>query len=130
MCIWLTSTRKISQGTCLYVKCAFGKRILPFPRLRLRFFFFKRVSVWLWCFQWVSYTIYETHKFLFSATFSLKMGLIVLFTHLKIISVQCFQFQFSVSVKIRPKYSTTLTKRNIYKKTIYFLILKKKNIYI
>ena len=33
-----------------------------------------------------------THKFHFSTTFSLKMGLTVLFTHLKIILLQCFQF--------------------------------------
>ena len=41
-----------------------------------------------------------THKFHFSTTFSLKMGLATLFTHLKIILLQCFQFQFSVSVTI------------------------------
>ena len=34
----------------------------------------------------------RTHKFHFSANFSLKMGLTVLFTHLKIILLQCFQF--------------------------------------
>ena len=32
----------------------------------------------------------RTHKFYFSATFSLKMGPTVLFTHLKIILLQCF----------------------------------------
>ena len=32
----------------------------------------------------------RTHKFHFSASFSLKMGLTVLFTHLKIILLQCF----------------------------------------
>ena len=31
-----------------------------------------------------------THKFHFSTTFSLKIGLMVLFTHLKIILLQCF----------------------------------------
>ena len=41
-----------------------------------------------------------THKFHFSATFSLKMGSATLFTHLKIILLQCFQFQFSVSATI------------------------------
>ena len=35
-----------------------------------------------------------THKFHFSVTFSLKIGLTILFTHLKIILLQCFQFQF------------------------------------
>ena len=37
------------------------------------------------------------HKFHISATFSLKMGPTALFTHLKIILLQCFQF--SVSAK-------------------------------
>ena len=51
----------------------------------------------------------RTHKFHFSVTFLLKMGLTALFTHLKIILLQCFQFQFSVSVTISsiqtdPKY--------------------------
>ena len=40
------------------------------------------------------------HKFHFSETFLLKMGLTILFTHLKIILLQCFQFQFSVSATI------------------------------
>ena len=31
---------------------------------------------------------------------TLKLGPIALFTHLKIISLQCFQFQFSISTKI------------------------------
>ena len=40
----------------------------------------------------------RTYKFHFSAIFSLKMGLTVLFTHLKIILLQCFQFSvFSFS---------------------------------
>ena len=34
---------------------------------------------------WVSCTVHGTHKLHFSATFSLKMGLTALFTHLKII---------------------------------------------
>ena len=42
----------------------------------------------------------QTHKFHFSATFSLKMGPTILFTHLKIILLQYFQFQFSISAKI------------------------------
>ena len=41
-----------------------------------------------------------THKFHFSVTFSLKMGPTTLFTHLKIILLQYFQFQFSVSTTI------------------------------
>ena len=35
--------------------------------------------------SWVSCTVHETYKPYFSAIFSLKMGLMVLFTHLKII---------------------------------------------
>ena len=53
--------------------------------------------------------VHGSHKFHFSVNFSLKIGLTVLFTHLKIISLQCFQFQFSISAKIssiqtEPKY--------------------------
>ena len=40
----------------------------------------------------------RTHKFHFLSIFSLKMGLTTLFTHLKIILLQCFQFSvFSFS---------------------------------
>ena len=42
--------------------------------------------------NFISCTIHGTHKHHFSATFSLKMGPTVLFTHLKIILLQCFQF--------------------------------------
>ena len=42
----------------------------------------------------------RSHKLHFSAIFLLKMDPTALFTHLKIISLQCFQFQFSVSAKI------------------------------
>ena len=42
----------------------------------------------------------RSHKLHFLAIFLLKIGLITQFTHLKIISLQCFQFQFSVSAKI------------------------------
>ena len=42
--------------------------------------------------QWVLCTVHGIHKPLFSTKLSLKMGLIVLFTHLKIILLQCFQF--------------------------------------
>ena len=43
-------------------------------------------------------TIYGSHKLHFLSTFSLKMGPTALFTHLKIILLQCFQFSvFSFS---------------------------------
>ena len=42
--------------------------------------------------QWISCTVHGTYKLHFSSTFSLKMDLTVLFTRLKIILLQCFQF--------------------------------------
>ena len=42
----------------------------------------------------------RSHKLHFLRIFLLKMGLTTLFTYLKIISLQCFQFQFSISAKI------------------------------
>ena len=42
--------------------------------------------------QWVSCTVYMTYKHLFSTKFLLKIGPMVLFTHLNIILLQCFQF--------------------------------------
>ena len=42
--------------------------------------------------QWVPCTVPGTHKPHFSTIFSLKMGRTILFTHLKIILLQCFQF--------------------------------------
>ena len=65
------------------------------------FFFFSTRNCWL-CQLWTmhTYTVHRSHKFHFSTTFSLKMGPTILFTHLKIILLQCFQFQFSVSATI------------------------------
>ena len=54
------------------------------------FLFFLRSSFQL--FQWVPCTVHRTHTPLFSTKFSLKMGLTTLFTYLKIILLQCFQF--------------------------------------
>ena len=73
------------------------------------FFFFSRVfgglrllfneqcmnsshKCWLFPVNSASVHCLWTHKFHFSATFSLKMGLTALFTHLKIILLQRFQF--------------------------------------
>ena len=67
---------------------AFFFRVLPF----FIFFGFSR-NIWL-SLPWT------VHKFHFSATFLLKMGLMILFTHLKIILLQYFQFQFSISATI------------------------------
>ena len=49
------------------------------------------ISLWVLC------TIHRIHKLHFLTTFSLKMSHTALFTHLKIILLQCFQF--SVSTK-------------------------------
>ena len=73
------------------------------------FFFFSRVfggmrllfmhccmnsnrKCWLFHGEQLSMHRSRTHKFHFSATFSLKMDSTVLFTHLKNILLQCFQF--------------------------------------
>ena len=44
----------------------------------------------------------RTHKYYFLTTFSLKMGLTTLFIHLKIILLQCFQFQQNKFYPNRP----------------------------
>ena len=54
----------------------------------------------LWHCQWVSCTVHEIHKSHFSVIFSLKMSHTVLFTHLKIILLQCFQFSVSVIINL------------------------------
>ena len=59
--------------------------------------------------KWVPCTIHETRKPHFSATFSLKMGLKVLFTHLKIILLQYFQFSIFSYIQTDPK-------KNLHKK--------------
>ena len=46
----------------------------------------------------------RSHKYHFSATFSLKMGPTVLFTHLKIILLLCFQFSVFSCIQTDPKW--------------------------
>ena len=48
-------------------------------------FFFLAMIVDFFCVNSVAVHCYRTHKYHFSATFSLKMGHTVLFTHLKFI---------------------------------------------
>ena len=57
----------------------------------LAFFFFFELKC-LTFFLWTVYSVHcsRIHKFHFLTNFSLKMGLMVLFTHLKIILLQCF----------------------------------------
>ena len=67
---------------------------IPRPQLRFAFhvyfFFFSRVQPTMVDKSVHPCTIHESHKLHFSTTFSLKIGLTVLFTHLKIISLHCF----------------------------------------
>ena len=108
-------------------------------RLHLRFsiFFFTRLwdlqllfmycsmnssrKVWLFSlfFSQSMHIVYcsRTHKFHFSATFSLKMGPTVLFTHLKIILLQrflVFNFSFQFSA---------LAKRTLYQFLVIIVLL-------
>ena len=53
--------------------------------------------------QWVSCTIHETRKYSFSIKKTLKLGPTVLFTHLKIILLQCFQFSTISDIQTNPK---------------------------
>ena len=91
--------------------CHFNVHIVPvwiaiilvfvFFSLSLSFFFwFSPQQLTLSTVNSASVHCSRSHKLPFSATFLLKMGLTALFTHLKIISLQCFQFQFSILAKI------------------------------
>ena len=85
-------------------KWVFGLRVCASTFFLSTFFFFfflPSCSCWP-SLPWIVFlcTVHEPTNYIFLATFSLKMGPTVLFTHLKIISLQCFQFQFSVSAKI------------------------------
>ena len=51
-------------------------------------------------YQWVSYTVHETYKSLFSVKFLLKMVYTAPFIHLKIILLQCFQFSVISGIQI------------------------------
>ena len=98
-----------------------------FTFLSFFFFFFleKRIFVVVFSFQSIPCTVYETHKLFYSATFFLlKMGLIALFTYLKIILLQCFQFSFFSKINYiqtdpKPKYLED------WKKLILFYFLRK-----
>ena len=62
-----------------------------FPQIFFSFLFSRNGwPVLLWTVH--LYIIYEPHKLHFLSIFSLKMGLTLLFTHLKIILLQYFQF--------------------------------------
>ena len=84
--------------------------------LRISLFFFFLVQPVLVDFSTVNNAFMHcsrTHKFHFSAIFSLKISPTALFTHLKIILLQCFQFQFSVLAKISSIQMNPLSCTNI-----------------
>ena len=58
----------------------------------------------------------RTHKFHFSTTFSLKMSPTVLFTYLKIILLQCFQFSVFSFSKINSIQTDPKSKKLLYLK--------------
>ena len=72
-------------GDSLFSICL-DSRLRSFPFFFFFFFFFLTTCQHL-------YTVYRSYKFHFSTTFSLKIDLTILFTPLKIILLQYFQFQ-------------------------------------
>ena len=75
----------------------------------------------------------RSHKLHFLTTFLLKMGPTTLFTHLKIISLQCFQFQFSVSAKIssiqtHPIFQNLALNLVLNKRHMTFIIVRTLNL--
>ena len=89
---------------------AYGKRVACFAFLWFFFFFFFSQNIWL--FMWTMHGVHclQTYKFYFLATFSLKMGLTILFTYLKIILLQyfsifSFNFQFLTVSKQTPRFN-------------------------
>ena len=79
-------------GSNLIGVCVFQARVFSF------FFFFFPAAMWTKSsVNSASVHCSRTYKLHFLTTFSLKIGLMTLFTHLKIILLQCFQF--SVSTK-------------------------------
>ena len=106
------------NGVATDIKYVFGlgwKLRLHFSFHVLPFFFLVSHNIWL-SLLWIVHpcTVQGSHKLHFSATFSLKMGPTVLFIHLKIISLQCFQFQFSVSAKINSIQTDPKSKTHKY----------------
>ena len=102
--------------------CGIWVFVLRFSLFFFSFFFFfvQPAFVDFFTVNNVSVHCLQIHKFHFSAIFSLKMGLTALFIHLKIILLQCFQFQFLVSAKISsiqtyPKSIIRLVKKTMQK---------------
>ena len=68
-----------------------------------------------------------SHKFHFSTIFSLKIGLTVLFTHLKIILLQYFQFSVFNFSKISGSQIKSNFKKSLKNNYFYFYIKNFKN---
>ena len=105
------------------LRCGLDPRFLRCV-LRFHFFFFNSRFCWLFSVNSASVHYSRTHKFHFLTTFSLKIGLTVLFTHLKIIllvfSVFSFQFQqnkFYQNGSYGPIWYICLKTENYYLKT-------------
>ena len=130
----ITKFRILSNNKDRWLSVGLDTRfwVLRFPFFFL-FFFLARVSgdkrllfmnssrtIWLFnpflAHQWIPCTVHKTHKSHFSTTFSLKMGLTVLFTHLKIILLQYFQFS-----KISSIFKWTLNLENLIYYINYFV---------
>ena len=79
--------------------------------MRIRFFFlsFKSQLLIKSSVNSISVHCSQTHKLHFSVTFSLKMSSTILFTHLKIISLQYFQFQYLLMMKFHPKVDVKMS---------------------
>ena len=58
------------------------------------------ISAHLHLCQWVSCTVHNTHKLSNSTKLSLKLSFMALFTHLKIILLQCFQSDIKISLNV------------------------------
>ena len=112
-----TAFQRLCFGHGTHTTVARSKRVLLLFFIFYLFFFFSRVSgvmqlLFMHCLWTIAanvdfFTVNSapvhcswTRKFYFSATFSLKIGPTVLFTHLKNILLQYFQFQFSILAKI------------------------------
>ena len=122
------SSWKDSFSVCLDPHLRFEPRFV-FCVFVLFFFFFSRIlEKRIYCSCTVHWTVTVnvdfsavnsasvycswTHKFHFSATFSLKMGPTVLFTHLKIILLLCFQFSIFSFNKISSIQTDPSSKKN------------------
>ena len=65
---------------------------------------------------WLADLSFISYKLHFLSTFSLKIGSTVLFTHLKIILLQCFQFSiFSFQFQLNKFYSNRPNKKKCSK---------------